>query len=371
MSSIVMVDPLACHAEIQQELERAASRVIRSGRYILGPEVSQFEVEISEYLGARHAVSCASGTDALILALTAAGVGFGDEVITTPFTFFATAEAILRIGATPVFVDIEPETFNLNPCLLVAAYTEKTKAVLVVHLFGLPARIMEIKAFCLEKNLILIEDCAQSFGAEISGVKTGCFGDLGCFSFFPSKNLGGFGDAGLVITNNNKYRDTVKQLRNHGSSRHCIHQESGFNSRMDEMQAALLRIKLKYIDIYNRQRIDIACRYSQSLNDCELLLPSGNNHVFHQYTVQADYRDLLQRELRKEEIASVIYYSKPLHHQPVFRNKAFCRLAEDLFVADTVSKICLSLPVYPGMSIEQCQRVISAVKRAFARTLQG
>ena len=366
-NSIPMVDPKTWHRSIQTELEQAALRVLRSGRFVSGTEVACFEQQLASYLGCNHAVSCANGTDALTLALTAAGVGLGDEVITTPFSFFASAEAILTVGAVPVFVDIEPETFNLDPRYLTAALSKRTKAVLAVHLFGLPARILEIKEFCEVNELILIEDCAQSFGAETAGMKTGCFGDFGCFSFFPSKNLGGFGDGGLVITKHPENRDKLLKLKNHGSSQPYQHDIQGFNSRLDELQAALLAIKLKHIEQYNRQRKHIAQCYSEGLAGCELLLPSGSGHVFHQYTIQVDDRDSLQQWLTESGIASAVYYSKPLHQQPVFRNDASCRLTGDLFVAEQLSQKCLSLPIYPGMPESQCQQVITAVKSALVR----
>ena len=360
-SFLPMVDTAIWHQPIEAELLSVAERVLRSGRYILGEEVSAFEQEVAEYLGCKHSVSCANGTDALILALTAAGIKPGDEVITSTFSFFATAEAIARVGATPVFVDIEFESFNLNPDLLSAALSEKTRAVLIVHLFGLPARIQEVQYFCQEHKLKLIEDCAQSFGASVGQKQTGTFGDLGCFSFFPSKNLGGFGDGGLVSTDDDLLAERLKCLRNHGSSQKYHHHELGYNSRLDELQAALLRVKLKHIDKYNDCRRKVAEWYSNQLKDHDVMLPSGNGHVFHQYTTIVDQRDLLNSYLASKNIASAIYYPLCLHQQPVFRKTCGCRCSGDLFVAEQVSQRCLSLPIFPGMTEEQVARVCSVI----------
>lgn len=331
-------------------------KVLRSGKYVPGQEVSQFEQDASDYLSCPYAISCGSGSDALVLALTAADIGSGDEVITTPFAFFASTDAVLRVGATPVFVDIESETFNLDPCCLNKALSNKTRAVLAGHLFGLPARILEIKDFCQSNNLVLIEDCTQSFGAEISGMKTGCFGDFGCFSFFPGKNPERTEYGGLVTTKDSKYREKLLQLRNHGSTEQCQH----------ELQVERLKIKLKYIDEYNRQRSDIAGYYSEELAGCEVLLPAGNGHVFHQYTVQVDHRERLQRHLAEAGIASAIHYPQPVHHQSAFKNKSMSRSVGDLYCAEVASKNCLSLPIYPGMQKERCQKVISEVKNGLA-----
>ncbi|WP_252177491.1 DegT/DnrJ/EryC1/StrS family aminotransferase [Endozoicomonas sp. 4G] len=359
---IPMVDTLAWHQPIQQELRAAASRVLDSGRFLMGEEVTAFEQEVGAFLQANQAVSCGNGTDALILALSAAGLGPGDEVITTPFTFFATAEAIVRVGATPVFADIEPETFNMDPLRIQQAMTDRTRAVLVVHLFGLPARIQEIQWLCEEHSLLLIEDCAQSFGASVNGRMTGTWGDLGCFSFFPSKNLGGFGDGGLITAKTEFMAEQLKVLRNHGSSIQYRHECMGFNSRLDEMQAALLRVKLKYIERYNQERKKIAEVYRSCLQGLDVLLPAGQGHVYHQFTVLTDQRDQLKAHLASQGIASALYYPIPLHQQPVFRGLP---ITQDLFVAEQVSRRCLSLPVFPGMTAAQVSRVAESVSRFF------
>ena len=358
---IPMVDPKAWHGSIQSELERVAADVLRSGRYLMGPNVDAFENEMADYLGSEYALSCASGTDALYLALRAAGIGEGDEVITTAFTFFATAEAIVQAGARPVFVDIEPDSFNMNPEPLKQALTNNTKAILLVHLFGLPARVRAITTFCEEHDLLLIEDCAQSFGASIEGQMTGTFGQLGCYSFFPSKNLGGFGDGGLVVTSNDEYADRIRQLRNHGSSRLYQHELIGCNSRLDEFQAALLRVKLRHIDEYNRQRQWVATLYSQQLAGLDLQFPSGEGHVYHQYTVLLNNRHAVKQHLEDNGIASAVYYPTPLHQQTALKGRCH---ALPLPVTEYTSKHCLSLPVYPGITDEAVHQIITQIHRS-------
>ncbi|AMO58631.1 erythromycin biosynthesis sensory transduction protein eryC1 [Endozoicomonas montiporae] len=355
---ISMVDPTVWHASIQNELEQAALEVLRSGRFIMGSNVAAFEQEVAEYLGSRYAISCANGTDALVLALTAAGIVAGDEVITTPFSFFATAEAIVQVGACPVFVDINPESFNLDVDLLEQALSDKTKAVLPVHLFGLPVEVKKIQAFCHQHGLWLLEDCAQSFGASVEGQHTGTYGHFGCFSFFPSKNLGGFGDGGLVITQDKALAEQLIQLRNHGSQQPYLHHQIGYNSRLDELQAALLRVKLRHIDEYNRQRQQVAEWYWQAFCRSDIQLPEGEGHVFHQYTVLLEHRDLVRQALEQNHIASAIYYQMPLHRQPALMDVAkFSQLP----VAEKISRHCLSLPVFPGMSQNQVNTVAEQV----------
>ncbi len=365
---IPMVDTLAWHKPIQKELKQAATRVLDSGRYILGEEVAGFEQDVAHYLQAKETVSCANGTDALVLALSAAGLGPGDEVITTPFTFFATAEAIVRVGATPVFVDIEPESFNIDPARVQAAVTRKTRAVLAVHMFGMPARIQEIQALCKDHSLWLIEDCAQSFGACVNGQMTGTFGDFGCFSFFPSKNLGGFGDGGLVTAQSGAMAEQLKVLRNHGSRVQYQHEYVGYNSRLDEMQAALLRVKLKHIEHYNKERRKLAECYRTHLQGVEVLLPSGMEHVYHQFTILVDQRDNLKAHLANQGIASAVYYPLSLHQQPVFKD---LKITQDLFVAEQTARRCLSLPIFPGMKEAQVKHVAKAVSGFFAEASES
>ncbi|MEE4376654.1 MAG: DegT/DnrJ/EryC1/StrS family aminotransferase [Candidatus Competibacteraceae bacterium] len=364
---IPMVDVTAQYARLKEELDQAIADVLSSGRFILGPQVHAFEQETADYLGVKHAVAVASGTDALHLALVAAGLGPGDEVITTPFTFIATAEAIRYVGARPVFVDIDPRTFNIDPAGIEAALTPVTKALLPVHLFGQPAQLETLTALCEQHQLTMIEDCAQSFGAERQGRKTGGWGDLGCFSFFPSKNLGAFGDGGLITTNSPQQAERLRALRNHGSRQYAHHDELGFNSRLDELQAAILRVKLKLIDDFNAGRRRVAESYEHLLQNLPLTLPyetPAGEHVYHQYTVLfGPHRDAVQAALQQAGIASAIYYPLPLHRQKVF--------AEDyaqvsLPVAESVARQCLSLPIYPELSDADIARVTDMVRTALA-----
>ena len=351
---IPMVDPAAWHQDIQTELESAAIGVLRSGRFVQGPNVQGFEDEVAAYLECKHAISCANGTDALVLALRAAGIGSGDEVITTAFTFFATAEAIMQVGAKPVFVDIEPETFNLNPSCLETALSPATRAVLLVHLFGLPANVRAVRAFCHKHDLLLIEDCAQSFGARVDAQQTGTFGQLGCYSFFPSKNLGGFGDGGLVVTDDDEMAIQLKQLRNHGSREQYLHDQIGYNSRLDELQAALLRVKLRHIEHYNRQRQQVAHWYEKYLADIACCLPEGEGHIYHQYTMLIGNREAVKNHLLQQNIASAVYYPLPLHQQNALNGRFW---ANNLAVTEQVCNRCLSLPVFPGMTEHQVEAV--------------
>ena len=365
---IPMVDPGAWHKSIQEELEQAALDVLRSGRYIMGEQVELFEKEVASYLGVKYALGCASGTDALVLALRAAGIGPGDEVLTTGFTFFATIEAIMQIGATPVLVDIDAASFNLDPLELERAVSPRSRAVLVVHLFGLPAELSSIKRICDRHGLLLLEDCAQSFGASYRGKQTGSYGLAGCFSFFPSKNLGGFGDGGLITTSDREIANKVRKLRNHGSSEQYIHDCMGYNSRLDEIQAALLRIKLKHIDRFNRQRYEISRWYREHLFDTEIIIPPEypvENHIYHQYTVVLPaHRDLIRKRLARKGIASAIYYPLPLHRQKALQIIIASGSRPQLPVCEQLAEHCLSLPVYPGMTREQVETVTTALLKA-------
>lgn len=366
--SIPMVDPAAWHQPIQAELEQAALDVLRSGRFVMGEQVTSFEKEVARYLGVKYALGCANGTDALVLSLRAAGIGPGDEVLTTGFTFFATVEAIMQVGATPVLVDIDAQTFNLDPAELERAISPRSKAVLVVHLFGLPAELGAIQSVCEQHGLLLLEDCAQSFGAEYEKKQTGTFGIAGTFSFFPSKNLGGFGDGGMVVTNDKSIANKIKQLRNHGSSEQYIHETIGYNSRLDEMQAALLRVKLKYIEHFNRQRQMIAQCYQDKLAHSDILIPveqPNRNHIFHQYTVVLpSNRDLVRKRLARKGIASAVYYPLPLHRQKALQASLGKSRKPELPMCEQLAEHCLSLPVYPGMAIEQANTVADALLKS-------
>ena len=354
---IPMVDLRGQNEALQNEIESGFREVIDSTRFVLGPHGAALEEEIAAYCGVRYAIGVASGTDALHLALLASGIGPGDEVITTPFTFIATGEAIRYVGAKAVFVDIDPDTFNIDPALIEAAITERTRAVLPVHLFGQPADLDPIEELCERYGLRLIEDCAQSFGAGYRGRMTGAWGDVGCFSFFPSKNLGCFGDGGMIVTDDEEIAEQVQILRNHGSRKTYFHETLGFNSRLDELQAVVLRAKLKRIESYNEARRCNAQRYNSHLADANVVTPVENakgRHVYHQYTILTEDREALQAALAVAGIASAVYYPIPLHRQKAMRG--FCD-ERSLPVAEAASERVLSLPMYPELTADQIERV--------------
>jgi dTDP-4-amino-4,6-dideoxygalactose transaminase len=362
--NIPMVDLKSQFESLRSEIEEGLRQVLETTQFILGPNGKALEEEIAGYCGVRHAVGLASGTDALHLALRAAGVGPGDEVITSPFTFIATAEAISYVGATPVFVDIDRETFNLDVNLIEEAITEKTRAILPVHLFGQPADLAPIAALCRKHDLLLIEDCAQSFGAEYGGRQTGTFGEFGCFSFFPSKNLGCYGDGGMIITDSDVLAEEVRTLRNHGSRERYHHSIIGYNSRLDEMQAVILRAKFKHIDRYNAQRRENARRYTARLQGSEITPPLEDGkgmHVYHQYTICSDRRDDLQKALSTAGIASAVYYPIPLHRQEVYRDNF---AGQSFPIAEETARRVLSLPMYPELTEVQIDRVCEVLSKA-------
>lgn len=362
---IPMVNLKSQYAEIRNEIEQGLAAAIDNCAFILGPNVQAFEQEAVDFLGVKHAIAVASGTDALHLALIAEGIGPGDEVITSAFTFIATAEAIRYVGATPVFVDIDPKTFNISVEAIANAITAKTKAVLPVHLFGQPADMLAIKALCDQHQLKLIEDCCQSFGASINGKQTGTFGDCAAFSFFPSKNLGAFGDGGLVVTNSDDSAALLKMLHNHGSKIRYYHDIIGFNSRLDELQAVVLRTKLKRIDQYNAHRYHVGQLYSQLLAELPMLTTPHEDgvgkHVYHQYTLLSPKRDQLMKALQDEQIASAIYYPVPLHRQNVFAQD-YAQIS--LPVTESVSKQCLSLPICSAIDDSTVQRIATVIRNA-------
>ncbi len=360
---IPMVDLKVQYHNIKDEIDRGILEALEKTQFILGPNVSAFESEAAACLGVKHAVAVASGTDALHLALAAAGIGEGDEVITSPFTFIATAEAIRYVGATPVFVDIDPRTFNINPAAIEGGITPRTRAILPVHLFGQPAEMERIEAICAKNGLLLIEDCAQSFGAGIGGRMTGAIGALGCFSFFPSKNLGCYGDGGLVTTNSDELAEQLKVLRNHGSKVRYHHSVIGYNSRLDEIQAVILRVKLKRIGEYSEGRRRVAHLYSELLAGSAVTPPFEDGtgvHVYHQYTVLTDHRDAIMAALTAAGIASAIYYPIPLHRQEVF---AAAYQGISLPVSEATAARCMSLPVFPEMTEEQVREVVAVIRQ--------
>lgn len=361
--NIPMVDLGGQYQTLKSEIDAAILQALGETRFILGPNVQAFDEEAADYLGAKHAISCANGTDALHLALLAAGVGPGDEVITSAFTFIATAEAIRYVGATPVFVDIQPHSLNIDPDKIRTAITDKTSAILPVHLFGQPADMNEIRALAEEFGLLVIEDCAQSFGSRYDGKTTGSMGIAGAFSFFPSKNLGCYGDGGMVTTADSETAARVKMLRNHGSSRQYHHDVIGFNSRLDELQAVILRIKLKHIDEYNRKRLEVARAYNERLAGSRFqtpAIPQDRDHVFHQYTLLCDERDAAREAIMAKGVSCAVYYPIPLHQQQAFDDTE----QPGLPVTETTAQRCLSLPIFPEMTEAQIEAVCEAVLSA-------
>lgn len=348
-----------------QEYMDAIASVLRSGQFILGPNVEAFEREVAAYLGVKHAIGVNSGTDALVISLRALGIGPGDEVITTPFTFFATAEAISMVGATPVFVDIDPKTFNIDPNLIEPAITERTKAIIPVHLYGQAADMDPILALARRYNLKVIEDAAQAFGGEYKGRKLGTLGDAGAFSFFPSKNLGGFGDGGLIATNDDEIAEKARMLRVHGSRKKYYNEMLGYNSRLDELQAAVLRVRLRYVDQNNAARRQVARWYNELLKDVETVDPPYEalygRHVYHQYTIRvpAEMRESIRRWLAEHGIATMVYYPVPVHRLP-----AYDSIAVSLPAAESASEQVLSLPIGPTLCREHVEIVAQALQCA-------
>jgi len=345
---IPVYDPRPEVEFLWEELRAAMERVLASGRYILGPEVQQFEREVAQYLSVKHAIGLNSGTDALVIGLRALGIQPGDEVITSPFTFFATAEAISLIGATPVFVDIDPKTFNINPELITAAITERTKAIVPVHLYGQAADMDPILEIAHKYGLKVLEDTAQGFGAEYKGQKLGTIGDAGAYSFFPTKNLGGMGDGGLLVTNDDSVAQNARKLRAHGASKKYFNEVIGYNSRLDEIQAAFLRVKLKYVDEFNDRRRRLAYTYAQQLEGIESIsLPyeaEYGKHVYHQFTIRVKdgMRDDVARHLKENGIQTMVYYPTPVHRLPVYSFPEGTAPEAEL-----ASKEVLSLPISP------------------------
>lgn len=346
------------HAPIQDRVEDATMRVLRSGRYVLGPEVAAFESEFARYCGTRHAVALNSGTSALHLALLAAGVGPGDEVITTPLSFVATVSAIHYTGARAVFVDVDPRTCTLDPARVAAAITPRTRAIVPVHLYGRIADMPAIRA--VAGRLPIIEDACQAHGASFQGRRAGSLGDLGCFSFYPSKNLGACGEGGAVTTDDPERAETIRRLRDWGQSGKYRHVLKGFNYRMDELQAAILRVKLERLDAWNAERRQIAATYRRVLAELPLVLPEdAEGHVYHLFAVRTRGRDDLRRALEATGVETGVHYPVPLHRVPAFAEFSY---AEKRYpVAESVADEELSLPLYPGLSAVEVEAVRLAV----------
>jgi len=365
--TIPLLDLSLQHQSLAPEIAEAMKAVIESQRFIGGQQVSSFESEVALFLDVPSAVGCASGSDALLLALWALGIGPGDEVITTPFTFFATAGAVCRLGATPVFVDIEPNSFNIDPEGIEAAITARTRAIIPVHLFGVPADMVRISAIARERNIPIIEDAAQSIGATLHGRQTGAMGDFGCFSFFPSKNLGAWGDGGLVSANNTDLGEQVRCLRSHGSyPRKYFHSTVGCNSRLDALQAAILRVKLPHLRRWNELRRERVARYQRLCTEAGIdhlvrfqRVIEGAVPVFHQCVVRVPRRDELKAYLTEQGVGCAIYYPKPLHLQECFSELNYRK--GDLPNAEQACDEVLALPIFPELSDAQQDRVIGVL----------
>jgi dTDP-4-amino-4,6-dideoxygalactose transaminase len=372
--NVPLLDLKRQHDALREELREAVGRVLDSQQFILGEEVRLLEAELAAYTRARHAVGCGSGSDALLLALLALDVRAGDEVVTTPFTFFATAGAIARTGARPVFADIEPRTYNVDPARVEGALNGRTRALLPVHLYGQCAEMGELVRAAEERGLPVIEDAAQAIGAEDeAGRRAGSFGAVGCFSFYPTKNLGAAGEAGLVTTNDDALADRLRRLRVHGGATEYHHEEVGFNSRLDTIQAAVLRVKLPHLDAWSDARRARAERYTRMLSDAgldEFVTPPyvrpGARHIFHQYVIRvaAARRDALVERLKANGVGTKIYYPVPLHLQPCF---AYLGHKEgDFPESERAARETLALPIYPELTNEQQEHVVETVRRFFA-----
>jgi dTDP-4-amino-4,6-dideoxygalactose transaminase len=367
LTKIPVLDPRPEIESIWTEVMSAVEDVLKSGQFVMGPHVTAFEEEAARYLGAKHAVGLNSGTDALILGVHALGLRPGDEVITTPFTFFATTECVSHFKATPVFVDIDPESFNFRVEEIEAAVTPRTKGIIPVHLFGRPVDMDPVMEVAKRHGLWVLEDVAQAFGADYRGRKLGSIGHAGAFSFFPTKNLAGCGDGGLFVTNDDRLADVVRVLRVHGARKKYNNEMVGVNSRLDAIQAAILRCKLPHIDEWNQARREAARRYSQALRGVEDVVapsePGFGTHVFHQYTVRVlnGKRDQVRQRLEQAGIGAMVYYEKPLHKLPVYSSMGVSMPASEQCAAEA-----LSLPIWPMIEAETQARVVEALVAALA-----
>ncbi len=345
----------------QEEFEAKALDVLRSGWYVLGNEVKQFEQEFASYVGAKHCVGLASGLDALWIAFRLLGIGEGDEVIVQGNTYIASVMGITMNGATPVFVEPD-EYFNIDASKIEEKITEKTKAILVVHLYGQASNMGPIVDICKKYNLKLVEDCAQSHGAKFNGQTTGTFGDIGCFSFYPSKNLGAFGDAGAIVTNNDKIAEDARVFRNYGSQKRYYNKVVGANSRLDEMQAGLLRVRLSHLNDLAKEKQVICEKYLNELHNDKIELPSirdGATHIWHQFVIKSDYRDELIEFLDKKNVGTIIHYPIPPHLSEAYQ---YLGLAEgSLPITEKYAKSVLSIPLYNGMTVEEQDYVIKTI----------
>jgi len=365
--NVPLLDLKKQYNSIKPEIDRAIQKVLDHGMFIMGPEVRELEEQLAKYCGARHGIGVASGTDALLLSLRALGVGQGDEVITATFSFFATAGVISRLGAKPVFVDIESRSFNIGPDGIRNAITPRTKAIMPVHLYGQMADMDEIMEIAGSRKIPVVEDAAQAIGAEYKGKKAGQFGVLGCFSFFPSKNLGAYGDGGFIVTNDDKLADLLRRLRIHGSKPKYYHSIVGYNSRLDTIQAAVLSVKLKYLPQWHEARRQKADNYNRLLKNIRQVttpfVHKHNYHIYHQYTILAEDRDALGAHLKAREIGYDTYYPLPLHLQECYRDLGYEQ--GDLPVSERLAKLAISLPVFPELADAEQEFVASAIKEYY------
>jgi dTDP-4-amino-4,6-dideoxygalactose transaminase len=361
--TVPLLDLKAQYSDIRQDMDEAVRRVLESTRFIGGPEVSGLEEEIARYARCAHAVACASGTDALLLALWALDIGPGDEVITSAYSFFASAGTIVNNGATPVFVDIDPRTFNLDAHKLEAAFTPRTKAVMPVHLFGQCADMGTVRAICRKRKVWLIEDAAQAIGSEWEGSRAGSMSDFGTFSFFPSKNLGAAGDGGMVVSQNPEFADRVRLLREHGSRPKYHHAIVGTNSRLDALQAAILRVKLRHLDRWSEGRANNALLYDRLFEGSSVVRPFRDprgRHIYNQYVIRAPRRDALKAHLTERGIGTEVYYPIPLHLQKCFASLGL--RPGDMPHSEAAARETLALPIYPELTEDQIRYVAASVR---------
>jgi dTDP-4-amino-4,6-dideoxygalactose transaminase len=355
---ILCSNPAFQYQSYEKEIDDAVKRVFKSGWFILGKEVKSFEEEFANYIGVNFAKGVGSGTDAVMLALKALQIGAGDEVITVSHTAVATIAAIEMTGAKAVMADIEEDFYTLDPAKIELAITAKTKAIVAVHLYGQPANLEAIMQIAKKHKLSVVEDCAQAHGAMYNNKRAGSIGDIGCFSFYPTKNLGALGDGGMVVTNDAQLADRVEMLRQYGWKQRYISEFAGVNSRLDELQAAILRVKLSHLDADNAKRMRIAEMYDKQLGETDLILPKkrkDSSHVYHLYVVRTKKRDELMQHLKDKEILAAIHYPVPVHLQPAYRN------GQKLEVTEKIAKEILSLPMYPELSESDVQKTIDAI----------
>jgi dTDP-4-amino-4,6-dideoxygalactose transaminase len=364
--AISMLDLRAQYHTIRDEIKRAIEDVLESQHFILGPQVTALEQEVAGYCGSRFGVGVGSGTDALVLGMSASGIGPGDEVIVPSFTFIATADCVIQLGAVPAFVDIQSDTYCMDASKIEAKITKRTKAIIPVHLYGHTAEMDSIRAIAQRNNLVVVEDNAQAIGATYKGKRSGSLGDIGCLSFFPSKNLGGYGDGGMVVTDSQEVAVRLRSLRAHGAREKYLSVEQGWNSRLDEIQAAVLRVKLRHLESWAEGRRGRAALYNTLLSNVEgVLTPFQSNDctpVYHQYTIRVKHRDTVQKIMREHQVPTMVYYPHPIHLQPIYRALGY--KTGDLRETERACEEVLSLPIYPEMSDDQVARVADVLKSA-------